>query len=48
MYSRAAEIPFRVRSYGFNEKIRQGACMKTKFIFATEEMAAILDFIPQN
>ena len=45
MYSRAVEIPFRVRSHGFNEKMRQVACVKTKYIFATEEMAAILDFI---
>ena len=48
MYSRAVEIPFRVRSQGFNEKMRQVASVKTKYIFATEEMAAILDFIPQN
>jgi len=48
MYSRAVEIPFCVRSHGFNEKMRQVACMKTKYIFATEEMAAILDFIPQK
>ena len=35
-------------SHGFNDKMRQAACVKTKYIFATEEMAAILDFIPQN
>ena len=34
MYSRAVQIPFRVRSHGFNEKMRQVACVKTKYILA--------------